>query len=164
MGLSAVALAVTGIPVARSRNEKGFLYENVVDEARLSLEDDNPDNNVDPDVVLEICASEPGSGGALEVTGRGTEQPPGTPMSEWNGVRNADVAKRCNNGESWAKIATASAIAFGVFTVTTAAFTTLMFVHREKPAASALLRRGVTLGAAPNTTGDGFVLGGGLRF
>lgn len=157
MGLSAVALAVTGIPVAQSNRRKGFLYEKLEAKAAASLENDSTIDDVNPDTVLDLCSDAQGSHGALEVLDEddGVAQP---------GVRNVEVGRECRKGQAWANVATASGIALGVFTVTTAIFTTLLFVHRESPAANAMLRHRVRLGAAPDLQGRGVSFTGGFHF
>jgi hypothetical protein len=79
------------------------------------------------------------------------------------GVTNAAVADQCSRGEALAKATTASLVVGGVALASTIAFTTLLFVHRERPGMAKLHQRGVNFGAAP-TFGGGFVVGGGMRF
>src|SRR5690606_36603769 len=119
MGLSAVALAVTSIPVAQSNRRKGFLYEKLEAKAAASLENGLTIDDVHPDKVRDLCLDAEGSHGALEVLDAddGVAQP---------GVRNVEVGRECRKGQAWANVATASGIALGVFTVTTAIFTTLL--------------------------------------
>ena len=157
MGLSAVALAVTGIPVAQSNNRKGFLYDRLEEKAQASLMNSSTIDDVNPEVVLDICSDVEGSGGALEVLDEsdGVATP---------GVRNVEVGRECRKGQAWANVATASGIALGVFTLTTAIFTTLLFVHRESPAVNAMVRRKVHVGATPDLEGRGVSFTGGFKF
>jgi hypothetical protein len=160
MTLAGTALLVTGIPVAQSNKRKGFLYKKVEDKAFASLEDDNPNNDVDPDTVASLCEGE-GSGTDIFGPAPGEEN---LPPDQHTGVRNAEVARQCNVGKAWAQATTISAIALGVTAASTIVFTTLLFVHREKPGASALLRREFRLGAAPAREGRGLTFGAGMRF
>jgi hypothetical protein len=157
MGLSAIALAVTGIPVAQSNNRKGFLYDRLEEKAEASLMNSSTIDDVNPEVVLDICSDVEGSGGALEKLDEsdGVATP---------GVRNVEVGRECRKGQAWANVATASGIALGVFTVTTAIFTTLLFVHKESPAVNAMVRRKVHIGATPDLEGRGVSFTGGFKF
>ncbi|MGB1014343.1 MAG: hypothetical protein ACPG4T_09445, partial [Nannocystaceae bacterium] len=69
----------------------------------------------------------------------------------------------CNRGDAFATTATAAWIGAGVFLVSTAAFTTLLFVRKRNRASAKLLEHGVRLGVAP-TRNRGMMLGGGFRF
>lgn len=157
MGLSAIALAVTGIPVAQSNRRKGFLYDDLEEKAQASLTNSSTIDDVDPDGVLDICSSREGSGGALEVLD--ADDGVATP-----GVRNVEVGRACRKGQGWAKVTIGAGVALGVFTVTTAIFTTLLFVRRESPAANAMVRRKVRIGASPDLQGRGVSFTGGFNF
>lgn len=78
------------------------------------------------------------------------------------GVTNAAVANQCNTGETLAKVTTATLVVGGIALASTIAFTTLMFVHREKPGVAKLRERGVGFGVGP--TVGGFMVGGGMQF
>ena len=78
-------------------------------------------------------------------------------------MRNASVTKLCDKGNALATTATASWVATGVFTVSTAVFTTLLFTRKKSETAAALQRHGVTLGGTP-LPGGGAMVGGGFRF
>lgn len=80
-----------------------------------------------------------------------------------SGVTNAGVADQCSRGEAMAKATTGMLVLGGIALVSTIAFTTLMFVHRESPGLAKLRRRGFNFGAAPTVHG-GVMVGGGMRF
>src|SRR5690606_15827569 len=84
-------------------------------------------------------------------------------MALGDGVTNAAVANQCSRGEALAKATTATLVVGGIALVSTIAFTTLMFVHRENPGLARLRQRGFNFGAAP-TPGGGVMVGGGMRF
>ncbi len=78
-------------------------------------------------------------------------------------VGNDTVTAQCSKNEGLATATTGLLVAGGIFAVSTIAFTTLLFVRREKSSGMAKLQKhGVSFGAAPTTTG--FVLGGAARF
>lgn len=138
------------IPVAQSNRGRGFLHRDLVEEAEASLTDGSVLNDVDPHVVLEICSSAEGSGGALEVL----DEDDGVAQA---GVRNVLVGRECRRGEAWARGAAIATITTAVMAVSTIAFTTLLFVHRVPR------ERRVSLGIAPGPYG-GVHVGGGVRF
>jgi hypothetical protein len=143
-GLTLAALgAGIGTTVSVSR-----LEDDLRKEAEKSLTDDSDVNDVDPALVADICD-------AARV------EP--DPMNEPGAVTNADIVAVCNRGTSTAKAATSMWVLTGVFAVSTAAFTTLLFVRRDDRASAALRRRGVSFGAAP-VRGGGVFVGGGFRF
>jgi hypothetical protein len=129
------------------RNPNGSVYRELIQSAEDSLTDDKPQNDIDPDMSGDLCA-------AARV-----EPNPDEPGA----VTNASVTQVCNKADALAKVANITWITTAVFGVATITFTVLLFAHREKPAAQALLRHQVGLGAAPTAT-DGVVVGGGLRF
>ncbi|MBK8264835.1 MAG: hypothetical protein IPK80_26290 [Nannocystis sp.] len=134
-GLSAGAGVALGLMSSRDRSA----YNDVIDAAKASLDDDDPDNNVNPfvDPSVDLC------GVARE-------------------VGNAEVTKACDKGDGLARGATISFIGAGVFAASTLAFAVLLFVHREDSTMARLRERNLTLGVAPMRGGVAF--GGGWRF
>lgn len=118
------------------RKPGGPVYKKMYDLAKATHDDSDPNNDVtywDGD----ICQNAVGKSDA--------------------------VVAQCDKGKTLAGATTGLLVAGGIFTVATVAFTTLMFVHREKPGLAKLRQRGFNLGAAPTLSG-GFLVGGGLRF
>jgi hypothetical protein len=140
VGASA-ALTVVGLGVAIGTfmqiRKDGPLKKDLVAAGLASLEDDKPSNDVDPNTPDDLClrASTPPPGGA-----EGT-------------VTNANMTSICNKAETLAKVSTAGWIATGVFLGATIVFTTLLFVHKRGPTATALQRRGFSMGMAPGRGG-----------
>lgn len=125
----------------------GPVYNELIDEAEASLEDDKDSNDVDPDMDDDLCEF-------------ARKHPVGDPDPAT--VTNSAVTKVCNKADALATTATVTWITTGVFAASTVLFTILTFVHRDEPGMAKLRRRGLTLGAAP--TRGGVVLGGGVRF
>jgi hypothetical protein len=126
------------------RKPNGPVYKKLIDLAKASHGDDgNDDNNVQYWDGAKVCEDARSSLGS--------------------GVKNAAVADQCSRGENMAKATTGLLVAGGIFAAATLAFTTLMFVRREKPGMAKLRQRGFNLGAAPTLTG-GVMVGGGMRF
>jgi hypothetical protein len=84
-----------------------------------------------------------------------------TPIS--GGVKNGEMSKICNKADGLATAATAGFIATGIFAASTVVFTTLLFVHKNKPGVAKLQKHGLTLGAMPLRSG-GAIVGGVVRF
>ena len=105
--------------------------------------DDNPDNDINPYTNNDLCAEAR------------------TPVS--GGVKNGEMTKICNKADGLATAATAGFIATGIFAASTVVFTTLLFVHRDKPGVAKLQKHGLTLGAMP-LRGGGAIVGGVVRF
>jgi hypothetical protein len=125
------------------RKPNGPVYKKM-----LKLAEDSYTNDLDGDEVAygegeDVCAN------ARESLG--------------DGVTNAAVANQCSRGERMATATTGMLVLGGIALASTIAFTTLMFVHREKPGMAKLRQRGFNFGAAPTMTG-GFMVGGGMRF
>ena len=79
-------------------------------------------------------------------------------------MTNKPVAEVCRRGDTLATVATASWIGAGVFAASTIAFTTLLFVHKDKDGTMAKLRkRGAVVGVSPMSRG-GAMVGGGWSF
>ncbi|MCB9706761.1 MAG: hypothetical protein H6711_33260 [Myxococcales bacterium] len=134
---------VTSLMVRRG----GPIYNDLIDAANASLEDDKKANDINPNTGEDLCSI-------------ARTEPPGEPGT----VTNASVAKVCKKGDTFAKIATITWVTTGVFAASTIAFTTLLFVHKEKNETMARLqRRGTTLGVAP-LRGGGAMVGGSFRF
>jgi len=141
-GLLVVSVAV-GIGTYMQIRPNGKLYKDLVAAGEDSLVDKSTTNNVNPNMDGDMCAAARKSLGG--------------------GVVNGEMAKICNKADGLATTATAAFIATGVFAAATVAFTTLLFVHKNKPGVARLQRHGVTMGMAP-LRGGGAMLGGSLRF
>ena len=125
----------------------GPVYNDLIDAAKASLDDDKPANDVNPYSDDDLCdvARTP---------------PPG----EEGTVKNAEVTKVCNRGQTFSTVAKVGYVGAGVFAASTVAFAVLLFVHREETTTMAKLRRrGATFGVAPLREG-GAMIGGGWRF
>lgn len=141
-GIAVVALGASLGLFLSWRKPNGPVYKKM-----LQLAEDSYTNDLDGDEVAygageNICAN------AREPLG--------------SGVTNAAIANQCSKGEKMATATTGLLVVGGVALVSTIAFTTLMFVHREKPGMAKLRQRGVNFGAGP--TYGGFMVGGGMRF
>ena len=121
----------------------GKLKKDLVAAANRSPMDDNPDNDINPYSNNDLCAE-----ARTEVSG---------------GVKNGEMTKICNKADGLATAATAGFIATGIFAASTVVFTTLLFVHRDKPGVAKLQKHGLTLGAMP-LRGGGAIVGGVVRF
>lgn len=153
VGVSAgLAAASLGTAIATSLMVTGGVRDDLLSEADASLDDDNPNNDIDRqqliDDGIDLCSY------AREET---------DPENEPGAVRNANVTKICNRGNALATTATAGWIASGVFVVSTAVFTTLMFTRKKNKTAATLHRHGFAIGGAP-LAGGGMMVGGRLRF
>ncbi len=146
-GLTVAALGTAiGMTVAIGNN--GPVRKELLSAAADSLTDSKPSNDVDPNSSADLCE---------------LAQTPPDP-SKPNEVTNATVTKVCIKADNLATAATISWVATGVFAVATAAFTVLLFVHKDtSPAAAAMRKRDIRLGAAP-VGGGGFMVGGGMKF
>jgi hypothetical protein len=142
-GLTVVSFGAAIALGVMTRKPNGSAYKKLISLSQASHEDDNDENNVEWWDGTKPCDD------ARSMLG--------------GGVKNAQVADQCSRGENMAKAATGLFVAGGVFAVATLAFTTLMFVHRDKPGMAKLRQRGFNLGAAPTLTG-GVMVGGGMRF
>jgi hypothetical protein len=130
------------------RKPNGSVYKELIGAAEDSLNDDKPENDIDPDMSGDLCA-------AARVEPNPDDEP--------GAVTNANVTKVCNKADALATTANVTWITTGVFGVATVAFTVLLFAHKEKPGAAAMRRHDVQLGAAP-LRGGGAVMGGAFRF
>lgn len=138
--VASLGLAVGTWVVARPG---GKIKSDLIDAARRSQGDDNnPSNDISPyednlcDKAREQVAS---------------------------GSRNPEMVKLCKKGEGLATAATAGIIATSIFAASTIVFTTLLFVHKDKPGVAKLRKHGLTLGAMPLRSG-GAIIGGVVRF
>lgn len=143
-GLAAsAALTVVSLGVAIGTyiqiKPNGKLYNELVDKATASTTDKDKTNDIDPHTRDDLC------------------------KLARAGDKNPDMAKTCDKADGLAKASTAAFIATGVFAASTLVFTTLLFVHKNKPAVARLHRHGVTMGVAP-ARGGGVMFGGSLRF
>ncbi len=142
-GLLVVGLAsAIGLTVALNVT----LRKKLLDEVDASHDDDNPNNDIDR------------SEGNLCAAARATPENEPNP----NKVTNAKVTRVCNTADGVEKAVVAAWVGTGVFTVATAVFVTLLFVHKRKSSNSAWNRRKPTFGMTPN--GGGLTFGGGMRF
>jgi hypothetical protein len=150
-----VASLATAAGLSYAISKKGPLRKELIKAAEDSLTDTLPTgelntrNDVDPNSNVDLCQV-----ARMEGTDNGVPQP-GT-------VKNAKVAKICNRADGMeigANISWGIAVASGISTVV---FTTLMFVHREKPQVAKLRQRGLHVGISPIRSG--FTVGGGMRF
>lgn len=142
-----VASLGTAIGTTLAIRNGGPIYNELIDAANASLVDDRPGNDIDPNTDGDLCE-------------QARAEPPG-PGNEGT-VTNAEVTKVCNKGDNVALAATVSWSLTGAFAVSSLVFTTLMFVHREKPGVDAMVRRGLTLGVGP--TRGGALVGGSIHF
>ncbi len=124
---------------------QGPVYNDLIDAAKGSLDDDKPANDVDPYTDENLCDIAK------------------TPDADGN-VKNAAVTKVCNRGQTMSTVAKIGYVGAGVFAASTVAFAVLLFVHREETTTMAKLRRrGASFGVAPLREG-GVMVGGGMRF
>jgi hypothetical protein len=145
-GLTVASLGTAiGTTVAIGNN--GPIRKDLLAAAENSLTDDKPSNDIDPNSSGDLCQ--------LARTPPNPDRP--------DEVTNAAVTKVCIKADNVATAATISWVATGVFAVATVAFTVLLFVHKDKPAASAMRKRNVRFGAAP-MGGGGVMFGGGMKF
>lgn len=145
-GLTVAALGTAiGLTVAIGNN--GPIRKDLLAAAEASLTDGKPSNDVDPNSSGDLCQ---------------LAQSPPDP-SKPNEVTNAAVTKVCIKADNVATAATLTWVVTGVFAVATAAFTVLLFVHKDTPTTAALRKRNVRFGAAP-IGGGGFMAGGGMQF
>jgi len=137
------------------RLKNGGFRKELVDAARASLSDTNELNDVDPNLPegVNLCDF---------ARSRPTDEN-GTVLGMPGQVRNSAVVKVCNKGDTVRTVQIAAGAATAVFGVATLVFTGLLVIHKRKPAASAMLRHGVTLGVGPGVQG-GVTVAGGLRF
>jgi hypothetical protein len=141
-GLLVVSLAV-GIGTWVQIKPNGKLYDDLVAAGKTSLTDKSDTNDVNPNMNGDMCTA--------------------ARRSIKGGVVNGDMAKICNKADGLASAATGAFVATGVFAVSTAAFATLLFLHKNKPGVARLQRHGVTMGMTP-MRGGGAMIGGSLRF
>lgn len=151
VGVSA-ALLVGGLGMAIGGTiaigENGPLREDLLAEAEASLDDNKPGNDVNPNMSGDLCEA--------------ARHPPDP--SKPNEVTNARVTEVCIRFDNTKTIATVGWITTGIFAVSTIAFTTLLFVHKNDNKTVAKLRKHkLGFGGAPTLDG-GFMLGSSFRF
>ncbi len=148
-GLTAASL---GTAITTALLVQGSVRNDLLDEADASLEDENDSNDIDRNQLatdgIDLCSY---AGEEID------------PENEPGAVRNASVTKLCNKGNTLATTTTAAWIATGVFAVSTAVFTTLLFTRKKSDTAAMLIERGFSLGGAP-LPGGGALVGGRIRF
>lgn len=147
MGGLTVAALGTAIGTTVAIGNNGPIRKDLLAAAADSLTDDKPSNDIDPNSSGDLCQL------------ARTPPDPSRPSE----VTNASVTKVCIKADNVATAATISWVATGVFAVATVAFTVLLFVHKDKPAATAMRKRNVRFGAAP-MAGGGVMAGGGMKF
>jgi hypothetical protein len=146
-GALTVAALATAIGTTVAISPNGPVRKELLAAAEASLTDDRPSNDIDPNTDQDLCP-----------LARAAPDP-----TRPNEVTNAAMSKICTKADNLAVAATASWIATGVFAASTVVFTTLLFVHKDKPEVAKLIEREVGFGGAPLQAG-GFVLGGSFRF
>lgn len=150
------------------RSTNGGFRKELIDAAEASL----TDFQIDPSTG-EVVTDENGNPRLNTINDVDPNLPEGINLCEYarahidpempDKVRNASVTKVCNKGDG-VRVANAATIAgAAVFGAVTLVFTGLLLIHKRKPAASAMMRHGVSLGVGPNMNG-GLSFGGGLRF
>jgi hypothetical protein len=158
-GVSAGVMAVTagftiGTGVWLTSKSWGF-RKKLVDAANASLSDENPINDVDPNLpngvnLCEYAKSRPEdeNGNLLGMPGQ---------------VRNRHVAEVCNQGDDIRKAQVMTGIMTGVGALATVTFALLLFVHREPARESAWRRHRLHVSVDP-VRGQGMSLRMGGRF
>jgi hypothetical protein len=146
-GTLTVAALATAIGTTVAISPNGPVRNELLAAAEASLTDDRPSNDIDPNTNEDLCP-----------LARAAPDP-----TRPNEVTNAAMTRICAKADNLAVAATASWIATGVFAASTVVFTTLLFVHKDKPEVAKLIEHDVGFGGAPLQAG-GFVLGGSFRF
>lgn len=159
LGLTVLAGGATaGMGIWLTMQDGGFRGQ-LLDAARNSLTDSNPLNDVDPNLPegVNLCDF------ARE---RPVDPDTGLPLGQEGQVRNQAVVGVCNRGNDVKRAQLLVGIGTAVFGVSTLAFTGLLLIHKRKPTADAMLRRGMRLGLSPTLDGSGrgLSLSGGMRF
>ncbi len=121
----------------------GKLKKDLVAAANASFDDNKTSNDISPYSDKDLCVE-----ARSQVAG---------------GVKNGEMTKICNKADGLATAATAGFIATGIFAASTIVFTTLLFVHKNKPGVARLQKHGLSLGAMPLRSG-GAMVGGVVRF
>jgi hypothetical protein len=147
-GLAAsAALTVVSLGVAigtyMAIRPGGKLKKDLIQAAKDSETDKSGTNDISPYTDQDLCDQ-----ARQQVSG---------------GVKNGEMTKICNKADGLASAATAGFIATGIFAASTIVFTTLLFVHKNKPGVAKLQKHGLTLGAMPLRSG-GAIVGGVVRF
>jgi len=145
-GLTLASLA-TAIGTTIAISDNGPIRKELIAAAERSLTDDKPSNNVDPATPGDLCP-----------IARNAPDP-----SRPDEVTNAEMTRICIKAENVAAAATFSWVATGVFALSTAVFTTLLFVHKKDATVAKLIEHDVGFGGAPLQEG-GFVFGGSMKF
>lgn len=146
-GALTVAALATAIGTTVAISPNGSIRKELLAAAGLSLTDDKPGNDISPNNPGDLCAL--------------ARNPPNPDKPDE--VTNKPMTEICIKADGVATVATISWVATGVFALSTAAFTTLLFVHKRDATVAKLIKHGVGLGGAPLREG-GFMLGGSLRF
>lgn len=157
LGLTVAAAGVTigtGVWITASDDNSFGFRPRLIEAANNSLRNDNPDNQVNPMTVDDICEYNVTDEDGSELQADDGSGP---------GARNLGVANVCRLGERVKTTQIIAGVATGVFGLTTLIFTGLLFIHKRKPGSDAMLRRGLTLGIMPRPEG-GASISSSLRF
>lgn len=155
LGLTVLAGGATiGMAVYLSAENIGF-RKKLLAAANESLTDSNANNDIDPmsPETISLC----------DLARARPTDASGNPLGMEGQVRNSKVAKVCNDGDQVKNIQIGTGVGTAVAGLATLVFTGVLFIHRRKPAANAMLRHGVTLGVG-RTSGGGLSVAGGMRF
>jgi hypothetical protein len=146
--------ATVGMGVWLTSKNGGF-RKKLLDTANASLTDENPLNDVDP--------SMPETSNLCDFARTRPVDENGNPLGMPGQVRNSRVVKVCDDADDVRTAQIGAGVGAAVFGVATLVFTGVLLIHKRKPGADAMLRRGVRLGVAPTQQG-GLSVAGGLRF
>lgn len=147
-----LASAGTAIATSLLISPNGKLRKDLIAAAEDSLTDSNARNDISPDSDGDLC-----------------ELARAEPADQPGKVTNASMTEVCNKADTMQTLSLVGWIGTGVFGLSTAAFTTLLFVHKADSEGDSASFRGklqkhqVSLGYAPRRSG-GFMLGGQMRF
>lgn len=152
LGVTFAALGlgtVVGTGVWLTSKNGGFRRQ-LIEAAENSLIDASPVNDVDPTMT----------GGVGLCTYAQESTDPSMP----DRVRNAEVSRVCQKGDSIERVQVLGGVVAGVGLTATAAFTLLLFLHREPARASTWRRHRMQVGLDPAARGQGLSLRVGGQF
>ncbi len=142
-GASAGVLVVTtgaaiGMSVYLTGRNVGF-RKRLLDAANASLTDDNANNDIDPGSpeTVNLC----------DLARARPTDASGNPLGMPGQVRNAAVAKVCNDADLIRSAQIGTAVVAGVSLASTVVFTLLLLVHRKPAREGAWRRHGLAVGA-----------------
>jgi hypothetical protein len=147
-----LASAGTAIATSLLISPNGKLRKDLIAAAEDSLTDSNARNDISPDSEGDLC-----------------ELARAEPADQPGKVTNASMTEICNKADTMQTLSLVGWIGTGVFGLSTAAFTTLLFVRKADAEGDNASFRGklqkhqVSLGYSPRRNG-GFMLGGQMRF